>query len=85
MHFKEGVSFDAAICLVHVEVLSLAMSKIVPVQVDGFMAVWLGFAAKLAMETGVCYWLGLLGLQVVSGLALPAPAPADSPGSGRGH
>lgn len=36
-----------------------------------FHGMWLGFAAKLAMETGMCYWLGLHGLQVASAWRFP--------------
>lgn len=45
---------------------------------------WLGFAAKLAVETGVCSWLGLHGLQVTSAWHFPLVHPPTRLAVGEG-
>lgn len=89
VHSKEGVSFDAAICLVQSETPFLATGRIVPVQVQSFHCSWRGFAAELVMKMGVCHQLAPWppGGGVLHGVACSsvlACAPIDSPAVGEG-
>lgn len=66
MHFKEGVSFDAAICPVQSKMPLLVTGKTMPVQVEGVSLCMAGLCCPAADGGRHVPWLELRGPQVAS-------------------